>query len=559
MMKKLLAVLVVSGSLYGYEIDDHDSNIIKDYEVLQKRALQTRYDRLSKYNRWYIKDLYHLIKPNIKHVYSVLKDMPDALLHSVIGHHTHTRLEARVRFAEQDALGEQEKIFLNQRQRNTKEGLQKFLGIDIPADKQPRVAMCFSGGGFRAMILTLGALIAAQDTGLLDCTTYMAGLSGSTWAMAPWLATKQNLHRMRDTLHKKIHRGIRHLTRHKDRKQVLKHLLTKAWYRQGVSAMDIYGPLLANTLLTDLGDKKLTAGISDTHDHIMQGRYPMPIYTSIASNKEPYEWFEFTPFEVGSAAIGAYVPTWAYGRKFKHGVSTNYAPEQSLGYCMGIFGSAFEVDIEDLARIGAHAIKEVKDDLPAVTHGAIDTIIDKLVNSPLDDVRLAPSMLPCFVHQVPDNPFADCKRLSLVDAGIDFNLPFVPLLRAARNVDVIIVYDSSAGRVGEDLKLAAAYAQRKGIPFPPVPDDVGEHLCSVLRDENNPACPVIIYMPRIKNEGYSTTFDPTVCSENSYCGTFNFTYSEANVKELSGLSEYTCKQYMDTIRIVILERMKAMQ
>jgi len=509
---------------------------------------------IEKYNKWHMKDLYYTIKPTTKNIYSMLCDVSDSTLHSMINNHAYKQQKAFVRFTAQDDIGEKEKLYLDQRDHHTHQALQSFLKDDtLTKSQQPRIAMCFSGGGFRAMILTLGFLIAAHDNGLLDCTTYMSGLSGSTWLMAPWIASKKDLHWLRDTLETKIGNGLHHLNYHKDQRKVVKKLFTKVWYRQFTSAMDIYGPLLANTLLTDLGKKKMSATLSHSHEHIIQGQYPMPIYTCIETNYRPYEWFEFTPFEMGSSSVGAYIPTWAYGRKFKNGESVDYAPEQSIGYCMGIFGSAFEVDIEDVVRLNANNIKEYKSNLPHSIHNPLDTIIDKLVNSPLNNVRLAPSMLPYFGYKKEGNAAAHCKMLSLIDAGLDFNLPFAPLLRAAREVDIIIVYDSSGGTIGSEIKKAALYAQRKGIKFPPVPDDVGSKLCSVLKDPNDASCPIVIYMPRIKNEAYSTAFDPEECTKNGYCNTNNFTYSQANIGELSGLAEFSCHQHLDTIKQVIAD------
>ena len=123
-------------------------------------------------------------------------------------------------------------------------------------------------------------------------------------------------------------------------------------------------------------------------------------------------------------------------------------------------------------------------------------------------------------------------------------------------MDIIIVYDSSARRVEVDLECAAEYAKRKGIKFPPIPDDLGTQLCSVLQDPNDPECPIVVYMPRIKNEAYSTAFDPAVCIEDDYCNTFNFKYTQEQVDELSGLSEFSCHQYIDTIKQVIAQVMK---
>lgn len=43
------------------------------------------------------------------------------------------------------------------------------------------VAILGSGGGFRAMVGFSGVIKALYESGILDCATYVAGLSGSTW------------------------------------------------------------------------------------------------------------------------------------------------------------------------------------------------------------------------------------------------------------------------------------------------------------------------------------------------------------------------------------------
>lgn len=43
------------------------------------------------------------------------------------------------------------------------------------------VAILGSGGGFRAMVGFSGVMKALYESGILDCATYVAGLSGSTW------------------------------------------------------------------------------------------------------------------------------------------------------------------------------------------------------------------------------------------------------------------------------------------------------------------------------------------------------------------------------------------
>eukprot|EP01105_Mastigella_eilhardi_P008096 TRINITY_DN1993_c0_g1_i7.p1 TRINITY_DN1993_c0_g1~~TRINITY_DN1993_c0_g1_i7.p1 ORF type:complete len:1248 (+),score=271.39 TRINITY_DN1993_c0_g1_i7:253-3996(+) len=52
----------------------------------------------------------------------------------------------------------------------------------------PRVAVCGSGGGCRAMLNMVGFLDGLSKIGLLSGVTYCAGLSGSTWCLLPWIS-----------------------------------------------------------------------------------------------------------------------------------------------------------------------------------------------------------------------------------------------------------------------------------------------------------------------------------------------------------------------------------
>lgn len=47
----------------------------------------------------------------------------------------------------------------------------------------PVIAIAGSGGGFRAMVGFSGVMKALFESGVLDCATYVAGLSGSTWSV----------------------------------------------------------------------------------------------------------------------------------------------------------------------------------------------------------------------------------------------------------------------------------------------------------------------------------------------------------------------------------------
>ena len=53
-----------------------------------------------------------------------------------------------------------------------------------------------------------------------------------------------------------------------------------------------------------------------------------------------FQWFELSPYEVGCDELAAYVPTWAFGRKFEEGTSVVGLPEQSLSLLIGLCVSA---------------------------------------------------------------------------------------------------------------------------------------------------------------------------------------------------------------------------
>jgi len=83
-----------------------------------------------------------------------------------------------------------ESDYTAQRITHTEEVL-KNLFPDINA--LPRVGFCGSGGGIRAMYETLGSLSALEQLGLLDTIIYASGLSGSTWALNPWVASQKSV------------------------------------------------------------------------------------------------------------------------------------------------------------------------------------------------------------------------------------------------------------------------------------------------------------------------------------------------------------------------------
>ena len=488
----------------------------------------------------------HLIYP----ITSILSQVPQSIYVSFFPPHPYSATPAFVRFDEGDRVGQEEHDFLDKRTKKVKGALESLLEMPLSEDEVPRIAFCFSGGGYRAMIATIGFLKGAQRAGLLDTACYMAGLSGSTWAIAPWIASGASLTYYRFILQYKVSQGLIPVTDSEGIGHIIKTCVQRVRYKQLLSSIDIYGLLLANVLLNDFKHNRFSLTLTESHSTVKEAAIPLPIYATITTNTDPYEWFECTPFEIGSSYTHCYVPTWSYGRRFKRGKSINYAPEQSLGYMMGIFGSAFDVDLEDIVRIRNKTIEETLAQLPAYLQSGFGHVLHSLATGPLDEVRLLPSMLRNPTYQMSNIPLSKSKLLSLVDAGIDFNLPFPPLLRKDRKVDIIIVYDTSAPEKGSDvLRAAKNYAIAKHLKFPEiVGTDIDTGRVTVFKDERDPECPVIIYFPMSTDVTYSRTFDPVYECLHGYCSTFNFTYTADQYTQLIGLAEHVIYQEAELVK-----------
>ncbi|MEX0940764.1 MAG: hypothetical protein WDZ41_05370 [Candidatus Babeliales bacterium] len=498
----------------------------------------------------FLVNFYNAIQETLYDVKENITSIPQAVYFKFIGKHPHAEEQAIVRFSENDDISDIEKEFIKQRLKFVKENLEKEFNISLDENKIPRIGLIFSGGGFRAMITTLGFLCGAQTIGLLDNTLYCTGLSGSTWALAPWIASKKPLLQFTKELTNKLSYGIDHIDTPYELSELLEIFVTKLLCGQFISTMDIYGNVIVNTLLRDLIDKPMLIRMTESHAHILNGSAPLPIYTAIQTHRDPYEWMEFTPFEVGSSYLKSYVPTWAYGRSFSGGSSHDYAPEQTLGYFLGIFGSAFEVNLKDIVRMSATNLSYYGHQLPGILAGALKKCLRLILDSFLGEMRLFPSMLSNFTYLCEQSPICDEKTIPLVDAGIDFNLPFPPLLRPARNMDILIVYDASADiENAPELRRAERYAQRNGLKFPPINYEiVDKQPVSIFKDTEDPQVPMVIYFPRIKNINYSMEFDPEYCIEGDYCNTFNFSYKPEEAKLLCGFAEFALHEQQELIK-----------
>ncbi|XP_045107794.1 cytosolic phospholipase A2-like isoform X2 [Portunus trituberculatus] len=255
------------------------------------------------------------------------------------------------------ALCKEEKNFLQIRRRKVLAAMKKLLGHKAPENEKqvPIIGVLGSGGGFRAMTCLSGAVKALQETGILDCATYITGLSGSSWYISTLFA----------------HENFPNIT-HSQVQKELRDSVTKDWkwkllnspayvtsmvakYKQGqpVSFTDFFGHLLGDVLLKENKNKKLT----ETQPILRKGIIPMPLYTCLHAKKKVScrsfsEWVEFSPFEIGIAKYGTFMKTQDFGCKFIVGKKIKHFDEFPLHFLQGVWGSAFTILIKRLVMEG---------------------------------------------------------------------------------------------------------------------------------------------------------------------------------------------------------------
>lgn len=472
-----------------------------------------------------------------------------------------------------DPVAREESEFRDKRFSMVKAAQERFLGMSLHDSDVLEIGLSLSGGGYRAMLGALGSLNVMQETGLLDCIMSMAGLSGSTWLMAPWITSGMSLADYKEYVLPKLRLGLLPDQLH-EFGNTANALLVKFAYEQPLTTVDVYGCLLANTLLEMCGKESMHACLSSTfHDHvpshakrIAQAEYPLPIYTAVLGDMDStQEWFEFTPYEVGCREFGAFVPTWAFGRRFKNGVSTDNAPEQTLGYLMGICGSAFGGNFEQ----------------------AYDMVLKKFINDPFwrevieffaytefGKLRLAYAQVPNFMHKLSGTALSKRKTIKLVDAGLEFNNPVFATYRDTPQgdaPDLVFVFDYGSAIGNHELSLVSNYAQRKELKFPSVKGiSAGSRVLTVLKDENDPEIPTVLYLPRIKDEKLLTQYehdarysyytelladlDWEASVRDGFAATINMQYTKEQAEKVCGLMEFNLRTQIERIREIMKQR-----
>lgn len=429
--------------------------------------------------------------------------------------------------------------------------LQRLTGESFDNNTMPRIAFCASGGGIRSAIATLGALSGAEEAGILPAISYMAGLSGGAWGISSLMMTSLDPYQFLTNFSQRVARGI-------ISDVVVGELMTILWrkvaFNQPISSIDIFGALVTQRMLGWYTNDLSRLVLSDQIQRAERGELPYPIYSAITTKEVPYGWVEFTPHEVGGEYLGAFIPSYALGTPFSGGYSMSLDPELPLSFLMGTWGSAYSANFEFM-------VKELSSSLAPILKDLLSAAVSL---DQVGRVRLWPGKIANFTRGIPDAPRAAQEYLTLIDAGIEFNLPLPPLLRKDRGIDIIVVLDNSqdiAYNMGIELQKAAQYAERNDLPFPRID---AQKFKAVT--ENEPVAifegngPVIVYVPLVKNK--RSSFDPATCIESGPCSTFNFQYSPAQTMSLASVGAEAIKQVKPVLIDVIkrvAERKKGQQ
>lgn len=492
---------------------------------------------------------------------------------------------ARVRQGAMSA-GPEELAWRVQRFPIVKAAQEKFLGMELTDDEVLEVAISCSGGGFRAMLGSLGSLKIAQESGLLDCVMCISGLSGSTWLIGPWIASGISLAEYKQLLFPRLKNGL--MPSQSFVTNVANNLLVKFASNQPLTSVDLYGSLLADTLLGGR-DANYTYLASSFSGYLPSNaerianvhKYPLPVYTAVVGD-EKQEWVDFTPYEVGSRAYQAYVPTWAFGRKFNKGVSTDYAPEQTLGFLMGVFGSAYCFNFRTAYQTAMPHLLEIpllKDILEPIKL----ELLEPVVYTQVGDIRFAYAAVNNFMMGISGHSLAHQEKLKLVDAGVVMSNPIFSTYRMfpeGNAPDIIIACDYGASGLGDkELLRASAYAAEKNLPFPTLSNDTvkrgkwSKQVLSMFGSAQDTSLPVVFYMPRIKDEQLlqqyknnphyayyikvlaSLDWDRVV--NKGYANTLNMQYSPEQAETVCALSEFNMLTQIEVIRNTMKERILA--
>uniref|UniRef100_A0A673W8I7 Phospholipase A2 n=1 Tax=Salmo trutta TaxID=8032 RepID=A0A673W8I7_SALTR len=467
-------------------------------------------------------------------------------------------------------LCDKEKLFRQARRERVMLGIKKLLDMEKPRflpstpKEVPVIAIVGSGGGFRAMVGFSGVMKGLYESGVLDCATYIAGLSGSTWYMSTLFShpefPSKGPKEINAELMKRVSSNPLRLLLPQHITNYIQSLWSKKANGQPVTFTDIFGMLIGETLIPARMDTKL----SELQEKVNEGQCPLPLFTCLHVKPDVSElmfadWVEFSPYEIGMAKYGTFMTPDLFGSKFFMGITVKQYEENPLHFLMG-----------KKIQTYTHAYIHKQPNIAVTTHTFLITPILTLTSGLTPDPNeFAGIYEPLDVKS---------KKIHIVDSGLTYNLPYPLILRPQRGVDLIISFDFSARPSDssppfKELLLAEKWARMNKLPFPKIDPKVFDreglkecYIFKPIKGERN--CPTVIHfvlvninfrmfkapgVPReTEQEKKMADFDIFDDPETPY-STFNFQYSNQAFTQLHDLMEFNTLNNIEVIKEAIKE------
>ncbi|KFO32968.1 Cytosolic phospholipase A2 delta [Fukomys damarensis] len=483
----------------------------------------------------------------------------------------------------------EEQAFLSRRKKVVAAALKQALQLDrdLQEEEVPVVGIMAEGGGARAMTSLYGHLLALKKLGLLDCVTYLSGISGATWTMA-------HLYRDPEWSQKDLQGPISHIREHMAKSKLRafspeclasywRELQLRASQGHCTTAVDLWALLLEFSLHGQVTDQTLS-GQREALER---------------------EWVEFSPYEVGFLKYGAFVPPELFGSEFFMGRLMRRLPESPICFLEGIWSNIFSLNLMDTWHNLAWSGEEWKQHVKEEIHNT-EELGDCLRTSTWTEgswlqpgtalARAFKGILTgrplChrganFLHglqlhqgycsQKDFSTWADCKldctpsqltpqqpQLCLVDTGYLINNSYPSMFRPGRGLDLILYFGYSLSSHFEALQQAELYCRTQRLPFPHVEasaeDQCQPKECYLFSDPTCLEAPVLLYFPlvNISFKDHSTPGvrrSPTelqagqVDLNKTTTPYFlhNMTYSEEDFDRLLQLNDYNLRNSRDTV------------
>ncbi|CAH6722453.1 lysophospholipase 1 [[Candida] jaroonii] len=411
---------------------------------------------------------------------------------------------------EANDLSSEEQEWLESRNPITKQRITQFLKdsnlTDFDVDDfmknvndTIKIGLAFSGGGYRAMLNGAGQLLALDDRyepsntvglgGILQSSTYLAGLSGGNWLVGSFVLNNYtSIDQIIATdalwdLENSIidYGGWNVIEAVKYYTQIYGALNDKGDAGYDRSITDIWGRALSYQLLSNYTEAGVDVCWSDIRDLPLFKDHEMPFPVVVADGRTPGEYiisgnstvFEINPFELGSwdPSVNQFVDVKYLGTHLDDGKPVDdvcVSGYDNAGFIMGTSSSLFNQFILQLNTVS----------LPDV----VSDILQKILNSVSNDENDIAIYEPNPFKNSNDGDFksiSDNETLFLCDGGEDLqNVPLYPLMQAERALDVVFAYDNSADTNQswpDGASLIASYErqflpQGNGSIFPYVPD-----------------------------------------------------------------------------------------